>query len=144
MINEIYISDNVRVYLDREVPCIVWEPLQPMSDEEWEHSFKMGLNEKLRVLPDLPDISWLNNAAKMEPVGAEKIAWVRGYLNETAKRQGGCYRVAFVEPIDVFAQMSINLYISDTLCQPDNNLIIEKFQSLEWARNWLIREKVRV
>lgn len=135
----LYSSKEIEVFYNQKTNSIVWKPLGGVNQFNWEKSFQHGLTKFLQIPHPK---TWLNDTSLLEYIEGTQISWTRGFVNETLKQIGGIYKVAFIHPNNVFGAISVDLYIRQTLADPDNNLIIKLFADVRSAENWLADSEV--
>lgn len=132
--NMLYTTDNVRIYIDNHVPCMVneWDGFIRSVD------FRDAILKLVELLgehsPQYGTLNMLADTRKLQVIAPKDLEWIQQEINPLYVKNGASYE-AFVLPEDVFGQHAIDKYIEMTTSE--GMFTVCNFDSLDKARTWL-------
>lgn len=119
---------------DPSVPAIVATFNGFMSSEQFRDFLTKGLNHLIEKKKNHSKILWLADTTKHVVQPDQDTAWVANEWNPRALK-AGIRHVAFVLPENVFGNMSVKKYASNSEKKGDD-MIVQMFGTLDSAKNW--------
>ncbi len=130
----LYENDQVKMYVDEDVPCLVNEWHGFLSSDEFRSAILKLVDLLEEHAPTYGVLNMLADTRKLNVVSPRDLEWINQEVNSRYVENGAHFE-AFVVPEEVFGESSVKRYIRQTTSQ--GLFTVQLFDSMEKAKAWL-------
>lgn len=132
--NLLFNTNNIRMYIDDSVPCLVNEWQGFIKSAE----FRAGILTLLEIYQQqkiyYPKLSLLADTRTLGVISREDLTWVVEEINPRYIELE-CQYEAFVVSQDMFGQTALQRYTTQTTAS--GSFVVQIFDTLDNAKDWL-------
>jgi hypothetical protein len=119
---------------DASVPCIIVTTFGYMTSDQFRNFLDIALYFIIPKKKNNQRLCWIADTRKRVVRPDEDTCWVVENWNSRAMA-AGIYHIAFVSPQNIFGDLSVKKYISETEKQGDR-IVLQLFGDLHAAKDW--------
>lgn len=130
----LYQTEKVKMYIDKEVPCLVNEWLGFLTSKDFREAIIKLVELLAKHSPNFGKLNMLADTRKLNVVSPKDLDWINEEINPQYVKSGASFE-AFVIPEDIFGEKSVKKYIESTTSE--GIFTVKMFTTIEEAKEWL-------